>query len=72
MDAARTGASTSRGRDWNAVIVFLLGLALSVWIGVRHSSVTGALVMLLIGVVAAVSVHVLRKRHRERNRDHQR
>ena len=55
-----------RGRDWNALIVLLIGVVLSLLIGVRHSSVAGALVVLLITVASAAAVHFIRSRHRRR------
>ncbi len=55
-----------RGRDWNALIVLVIGAIVSLWIGVRHSSVAGALVILLIAVASATAVHIIRNRRRRR------
>jgi hypothetical protein len=56
----------THGRDWNALIILVLGVIVSVWIGVRNSSVAGPLIMLLITVASATAVHVIRNRHRKR------
>lgn len=55
-----------RGRDWNALIVLVIGALVSLWLGVRHSSIAGALVILLLAVASATAVHVIRNRRRRR------
>ncbi|AGF71662.1 hypothetical protein [Corynebacterium halotolerans] len=56
----------NRRPDRNAPVVFLFGVALSLWLGLRHSWWPTGLLMLALAVAGAIVVHLVRSRHRDR------